>query len=319
VSPSHSLLDEKLLKTIPLVNEANAYSEELGVGLAFSVKLMSLPGRKPAVAASGAGDDDSSQHSAVLDTDVFVRVDTSVSATFATPAQSSQKFWTYDKFMDRLYNMREMYQKYVESGRSLEGTEYCFNKQLDPFYDEPEDHMIGRATVYLDPLVYVMFIDEWTPVIDYKGQTQGELLLRVIPHAKPEPPKGDPESWDTSEGTGFDVDSLDELKQQRIYITVGQSTLTVTVPVWFMGLCGCRCLCWLVAASHLIAARTISSSFGSISRKSAARIAPPPVQSILNSIFPRPCRLWSRRSCNSTCRRKPWSLKCLVGKASMKT
>ncbi len=56
----------------------------------------------------------------------------------------------------------------MEKGRSLDGTSYTLDPQSDPFYDEPEDHHIGRATVYLDPLMYVMFVDEWTPVIDYK-------------------------------------------------------------------------------------------------------------------------------------------------------
>jgi hypothetical protein len=35
-----SLLDEKLLKTIPMVNEANAISEELGKGMSFEPKLV---------------------------------------------------------------------------------------------------------------------------------------------------------------------------------------------------------------------------------------------------------------------------------------
>ena len=170
-----SLLDEKLLKTIPLVNEANAYSDELGVGIAFSVKLMSVPGRKPNTNAnSGAGDDDANDQRAhsLLETDVFIRVDgTVVSATAAAvkaSQSSSQKFWNYDKFMDRLYNMREMFQTYIEHGRSLAGTDYITDIHSDPFYDEPEDHHIGRATAYLDPLMYAMFVDEWTPIIDYK-------------------------------------------------------------------------------------------------------------------------------------------------------
>lgn len=41
-----SLLDEKLLKTIPLVNEANAISDELQRNMNFSVKLMANPNRQ---------------------------------------------------------------------------------------------------------------------------------------------------------------------------------------------------------------------------------------------------------------------------------
>lgn len=43
---SISLLDEKLLKTIPLVNEANAISDELGKMMSFSVKLMANPNKQ---------------------------------------------------------------------------------------------------------------------------------------------------------------------------------------------------------------------------------------------------------------------------------
>ena len=116
----HSLLDEKLLKTIPLVNEANAYSDEIGAGLTFSVKLMTIPGRKPGAAPSVTAtqtddDHDDRPNASLLDTDVFIRVDAAreAGAAAAGPAfmqAASQKFWSYGKFSDRLYNMREMYQ-----------------------------------------------------------------------------------------------------------------------------------------------------------------------------------------------------------------
>ena len=44
-SRERSLLDEKLLKTIPLVNEANAVSDELKRGLNFETKLMANPSK----------------------------------------------------------------------------------------------------------------------------------------------------------------------------------------------------------------------------------------------------------------------------------
>ena len=40
IAPCSSVLDEKLLKTIPLVAEANAMSDEMGRGLLFEPKLM---------------------------------------------------------------------------------------------------------------------------------------------------------------------------------------------------------------------------------------------------------------------------------------
>ena len=46
-----SLLDEQLLRTIPLVNEGNAISEELSKGCRFAVKLQVVPSASRAGAA----------------------------------------------------------------------------------------------------------------------------------------------------------------------------------------------------------------------------------------------------------------------------
>ncbi len=93
-----------MLKTIPLVNEANAYADEMDCGVSFTVKLMSNPGKK-AHWASRKGEDgeDVEGEVFVLDTEVYVRVDNK-------ERPEPQRFWIYDKFMARLYDMREMYQ-----------------------------------------------------------------------------------------------------------------------------------------------------------------------------------------------------------------
>ena len=145
----------------------------------------------------------------VLDTEVFIRVASTDDA--GVPA----RFWAHDKFTDRLYMMREMYQLFVENGRSLEcvygrggliasryvphtpspsplcvgsGSPYLDNDN-NPFVDPPEDALVGRATVYLDPIMYLMPVDEWIPIIDYKGTHDGELHVRLVPHLTEEPPE----------------------------------------------------------------------------------------------------------------------------------
>ena len=72
-------------------------------------------------------------------------------------------------------------QTFLENGRDLEGTQYA-NPHNDPFFDPPEDQHIGRSIVSLDCLLYMMPMDEWTPIIDYKvcvraGLAIGKLLL----------------------------------------------------------------------------------------------------------------------------------------------
>lgn len=75
--------------------------------------------------------------------------------------------WDNEKFTNRLYLMRELYQDFMSIGYlevSLEN---------DPFYDPPEEQLIGRALIYLDPLSYLLEVEEATPIIDYKGQQKG--------------------------------------------------------------------------------------------------------------------------------------------------
>ena len=51
----------------------------------------------------------------------------------------------------------------------------------DPFFDPPEDRMIGVSRIQLEPLRYLLDVDEWTPLVDYRGQSQGELLVKMVP------------------------------------------------------------------------------------------------------------------------------------------
>lgn len=211
-----SLLDEKLLKTIPLVNEANAISEELTRNVSFEVKLM--PNMHKAVKPPALFDDEEQEDQEDLDTEVYVRVEQTGEADSAAPLAPT--YWHYDKFMNRLYIMREMYQNFVEAGRTLEGSEYVGER--DPFYDPPDEQLIGSATLLLEPLAYFLSVKETLSVTDYKAQDCGTLLVRIVPHLKPEPPAG--LKWTEGEDEGeFDdpdaPDGLEEIKGQTVYFT----------------------------------------------------------------------------------------------------
>lgn len=122
--------------------------------------------------------------------------------------------WRYDKFMNRLYLMREMYNTFAENDRSIKGTEYdTSDHDKDPFYDPPEDQLLGKATIYLDSLQHVFSIDESTPIIDYKGSEQGELLVRIVPHKTPEPPATEDDEEDLA-------DSMADLKGSPLNLSV---------------------------------------------------------------------------------------------------
>lgn len=196
-----SLLDEKLLKTIPLVNEANATAEELGKSQTFEVKLMANQNKS---SSKSLEDEEEGVMQTELDTEVYVVVHDS-------NPKIPDMFWHYDKFVNRLYIMREMYQLFVEDGRDMTNNPY--KGEHDPFYDPPENERIGKATIYLDPLLYVMDVDDATPIIDYKGSENGELMVRIVPHLNEKPPEGDEELLDMPE-------NIEELKGKPIYVTV---------------------------------------------------------------------------------------------------
>lgn len=120
-----------------------------------------------------------------VDTELWIRVSTGEQA-FAND------LWHYDKFLNRLYLMREMYQTFVQLDRSLEAlVQYGYTEENDPFADPPTERLIGTASVYLDPLSYMLDINEDTPIIDYRGKEEGELHVRIVPHVGELPPEHD--------------------------------------------------------------------------------------------------------------------------------
>ena len=49
----------------------------------------------------------------------------------------------------------------------------------DPLFDEAVDVSIGKALIYLEPLNYLMDIEERTSIYDFKGKSMGDLLVEV--------------------------------------------------------------------------------------------------------------------------------------------
>ena len=160
-----TVIDEKLLRLLPLVAEGNAVAEEMGRRIHFEPKLM-----------AGENSSGTSQR-----TEVCVRV-------CGADAIEGGWLWSADKFTDRLYVMREVFALWTSSGRvarSSAGIDArSDDDDDDPFYDAPADTLIGRATIYLDALQYGLSIDEVdTPIVTYQGRVAGTLSIRVTPHA----------------------------------------------------------------------------------------------------------------------------------------
>ena len=91
--------------------------------------------------------------------------------------------WQLAKFDNRLYIMRDMYNAFIDMyDRELEQLANAYEPENDPFWDPPEAQIIGKALIYMDSLSFLLEIEEGTPIIDFKGKQQGELLCELIPN-----------------------------------------------------------------------------------------------------------------------------------------
>ena len=195
------MLDELLLKTIPLLNEANAISEELRKKKSFSITLKASTAQAKRAAAGvvktskskNTFDTIDNAHEAEYrdsvctsgnDTVVWIRVtEEDLRKHSGSLSLVSDPFvmWTLGKFTNRLYLMREMYQNFLEMGRDCVAMARSCGKEDDPFYDPPEDQLTGTAIGYLNSLYYFLDIEDSVPIIDYKGTTMGELQIKIEP------------------------------------------------------------------------------------------------------------------------------------------
>eukprot|EP00163_Fabomonas_tropica_P030973 TRINITY_DN720_c0_g1_i4.p1 TRINITY_DN720_c0_g1~~TRINITY_DN720_c0_g1_i4.p1 ORF type:complete len:1166 (+),score=530.39 TRINITY_DN720_c0_g1_i4:51-3500(+) len=139
------LINNDIVKLIPLVNEANAISEELGKAVEFQIKLMRVKGK----------------------TEVQVKMtDTHTNTTI---------MWNRDKFLNRSYLMREMYQRFYEEGIT------DIEQEKDPFWDQVGASQIGTAFVQLNALSYLLSVEDSAQILDYKGKSEGTLRVELLP------------------------------------------------------------------------------------------------------------------------------------------
>ena len=89
--------------------------------------------------------------------------------------------WLWDRgtFTNRKFMMQEIYQKYLE-GENIGHIE----KEKDPFWEPPQDCLIGTATVYLKSLAYNMDFSDKLVLVDLKGLDEGSMDVTLIPCGK---------------------------------------------------------------------------------------------------------------------------------------
>ncbi|XP_011668890.1 kinesin-like protein KIF28P isoform X2 [Strongylocentrotus purpuratus] len=146
------LLQEELVEMIPMVEEANAISEELDRKVKFEIVVMSPKARG---LAHGR-------------TEVCVKL--------RNLQNELEYIWSRDKFVRRKYLMQEMYENFAD------GSDWQLPEEKDPFTEPLNTNIqIGVVNVYLQSMAYMIETRESLEISDYRGKQQGLLDVEIIP------------------------------------------------------------------------------------------------------------------------------------------
>lgn len=146
-----ALLNDELVQVMPRVTEANALSNEMKRGISFETKITPVMTKNQGMISQ-----------------VMVKVkklDTGM-----------EWLWDKIKFINRVYIMREQYEKHQEGSLDLSSLE----PNEDPFWDPNEFMSMGYSTVFLKPLAYCMNIED-DYAIYHETQQDGVVRVKIAP------------------------------------------------------------------------------------------------------------------------------------------
>ncbi|KAL8440063.1 hypothetical protein Efla_004047 [Eimeria flavescens] len=218
-------LEEVMSKTVLLVDEGNAYAQELGVGVYFSMKLNTQLSSAETLRYTNCGT--SLQHTQIV---IQVqRVDTDI-----------VQIWNLDLFEKKLFEMRELYAQWAaRPDRSF----YLQDSLDDPFALDMESYqVIGESYLYLDVIRCLLPLDkEVFPIIDANGKICGKLTVSMAIHAPTEELQEKKDERGQHQQSDVDLDafqSVEDFKGREIDITItvlyrwldGDTTVATALP-----------------------------------------------------------------------------------------
>ncbi|EKX44741.1 hypothetical protein GUITHDRAFT_109518 [Guillardia theta CCMP2712] len=158
----NELLHDRIVSMLPLIHEANMISEELDKGCKFELKIVqrNVMETRQRMRRNSIG-------SLQNENTIAVRV--------VDTLTEKNRLWSREKFMDRIYSMRDYYHREIH----LLDSEEEDSKKEDPFRDVDDDVVLGHAHVYLESLYWLIPIELTTPIIDYKGKSEGEISVKI--------------------------------------------------------------------------------------------------------------------------------------------
>ena len=153
-SSDMALLQEDLIDVMPAVEEANSISEELDKRVKFEIILISphMLGKMQ----SGAG------KPKVEGFDNLKSTQPEVCVKMKNLENGTEFIWPKEKFLNRLYLMKEMYNNYEE-----EEEDWDLPEDKDPFQEDVNTEVnIGSVQVFLQPVAYMVEMKEQLEITD---------------------------------------------------------------------------------------------------------------------------------------------------------
>eukprot|EP01102_Stenamoeba_stenopodia_P004878 TRINITY_DN1532_c0_g2_i1.p1 TRINITY_DN1532_c0_g2~~TRINITY_DN1532_c0_g2_i1.p1 ORF type:complete len:1861 (+),score=489.46 TRINITY_DN1532_c0_g2_i1:320-5902(+) len=152
-------LQDELMQAMLTINEANAISEALHKNIIFNLKL-SVADYKNL----------SDVHTKLKQTEMAIEM--------ANRVTGKTGLLSYSKFMEKIFAMREAYERFLENSTTDESTN---GTQEDPFVIPKEDRLLGLAHVYLKSLCFLVPITRNFFLVDPTGQEIGTIKVEVLP------------------------------------------------------------------------------------------------------------------------------------------
>jgi pSer/pThr/pTyr-binding forkhead associated (FHA) protein len=164
------LIEKHILDIISLVQVANGIAEAMAQAVKFTPKLV-YEGAE--VSASSAEDTCLSK----------------VCVSVVRSGSSDETLWGLEKFVTRVHLMCRMYTRWNMCNRDVDAIASEYTDARNPFVNHTmsggdagalSSHcLIGRATVYLTSLIFMLHIDMKCALVDYDGHERGQVHVRV--------------------------------------------------------------------------------------------------------------------------------------------
>ena len=169
-----ALLQEDLIDVMPAVEEANSISEELDKKVKFEIILIS-----PHMLGKMQGPAKADVRPIFKYDDLYCPIFQGFKDMKSTKPEVCVKMknlengtefiWPKEKFLNRLYLMKEMYNNYEE-----EEEDWDVPEDNDPFKEDVNTEVnIGSVQVFLQPIAYMVEMKEQLEITDLKGNKIG--------------------------------------------------------------------------------------------------------------------------------------------------